>query len=290
MTHEHPAAAPAPPTDLVMFWNLHEAGIARLRGDDRQWLAQRDLVAAHRPRVLLTTECWGWHLDDGALFADAKAGFGMDGALFTSKTGCHLAVFWQYDIRPVTVERLPQELSPWHSHGDVTLQLPGWTLPLRFMVAHLDPFSPTNRRIESDHLRHHADPEGPAPLILAMDANCVPPGDPEPDWSAVPRHRRADHLDSGTVLADRVPLQRLLGDPAQPLLLDAGAQAGDRSPTFGHHPPGEAPRRIDLFLLSPSLAGQLASYQALDDPRLSAEGDRAAASDHRPVTVRLRRR
>ncbi|WP_079170866.1 MULTISPECIES: endonuclease [unclassified Streptomyces] len=309
-------------TDLLMFWNLYEAGIERLGGRDERWLAQCALVAAHRPRVLMTTEGWGWHLDDRALFEDAKAAFGMEGELFTAKTGCHQAVFWQPDIEHHGTERLPHELAHWHGHGLVTLGLPGRSAPLRFLVAHLDPFSPTGRRIESDHLRHHADPSLP-PLVLAMDANCVPPGDPEPDWSRTPRHRRDDHLLDTEGRADRMPLRRLLGDdPDDPLLVDAGARCGDRSPTFGGPlSAGEAERRIDLFLLSPSLAGDLVEYRTHDprpgppdalpaDPTPAAGGDPAApgdrparsghhharpgdrpvASDHRPVTIRLRRR
>ncbi|MFI6108179.1 endonuclease/exonuclease/phosphatase family protein [Streptomyces sp. NPDC051310] len=283
----HPADAPAG-TDLVMFWNLYEAGIERLDGRDERWLAQCALVTALRPRVLLTTEGWGWHLDGGALFEDAKAGFGMDGELFTAKTGCHQAVFWQRDIELLGTERPAHELTHWHGHGLATLGLPGWSAPLRFLVAHLDPFSPTGRRIESDHLRRYADPSLP-PLVVGMDANSLPPGDPEPDWSRVPRHRRGDHLLASEDRSDRAPLRRLLGDPSDPLLVDAGALMGDRSPTYGAPAPGEAERRIDLLLLSPSLVPALAEYRS-PDPWPEPRGERPPASDHRPVTVRLRRR
>ncbi|QLH19452.1 endonuclease/exonuclease/phosphatase family protein [Streptomyces sp. Rer75] len=283
-----PATAAA--SDLVMFWNLYEAGIDRLEGRDERWLLQRDIVAEHRPRVLMTTEGWGWDRDGGRFFEDAKAGFGMDGALFTAKTGCHLAIFWQRDIEPVETERIPHDLAPWHGHGSVTLRLPGWSHELRFVVAHLDPFSPTNRRIESDRLRQYANPAAPAPTVLAMDANSLPPDDPEPDWTTVPRHRRDDHRWPGEKHADRSPLRRLLGEADDPLFVDAGAHARDRSPTFGHHPPGQAPRRIDVFLLSPPLTGALASYQAVDDPRLLPHDGRPGASDHRPITLRLRPR
>ncbi|MER5810398.1 endonuclease/exonuclease/phosphatase family protein [Streptomyces sp. NPDC002033] len=274
-------------SDLVMFWNLYEAGIERLAGRDARWRAQCALVGALRPRVLLTTEGWGWHRDGGALFEDAKAAFGMDGELFTARTGCHQAVFWQRDIGRVAAERPPAELTHWHGHGLVTLSLPGWTTPLRFLVAHLDPFSPTGRRIESDHLRRYADP-ALAPLVVGMDANSLPPGDPEPDWGLVPRHRRADHLGADG-RSDREPVRRLLGDPGDPLLVDAGAHQGDRSPTYGTVGPGEAQRRIDLLLLSPSLLPGLVGY-ASPDPWPGRPDGGPPASDHRPVTVRLRRR
>ncbi|NBM18197.1 endonuclease/exonuclease/phosphatase family protein [Streptomyces sp. GC420] len=271
-----------------MFWNLYETGIERLRGCDERWKAQCALVAALRPRVLLTTEGWGWHRAGGALFEEAKTAFGMDGELFTAKTGCHQAVFWEPDVERVAVERVAPELAHWHGHGLVTLRLPGWSTPLRFLVAHLDPFSPTGRRVEADHLRHHADPALP-PLVVGLDANCVPPGDPEPDWTRAARHRRDDLLLPGGRRADRTPLDTLLGDPGDPLLVDAGAHLGDRSPTYGEFMPGEPERRIDLFLLSVSLVPLLTAYHA-PDPRPRPDERRPPASDHRPVTIRLRRR
>ncbi|WP_411121876.1 endonuclease/exonuclease/phosphatase family protein [Streptomyces sp. x-19] len=290
MSHpEEPGRDAAGADDLVMFWNLYEAGVDRYHGRDERWHLQRDLVREHRPRVLMTTEGWAWQFNDRAFFEDAKSALDMDGVLFPAKTGCNLAVFWQHDVDLVAVEEVAPELAQWHGHGSATLQLPGRSTPVRFVVAHLDPFSATNRRIESDHLRQYADPEAPHPTLLAMDANTVPPGDAEPDWSTAPRHRRADHTVPGEDHADRAPLRRLLGTAEEPLFVDAGAHRGDRSPTFGFHPPGEAPRRIDLFLLTPSLAPDLIAYRALDDPRLHPEGERPAASDHRPITLRLRR-
>ncbi|NLU70573.1 endonuclease/exonuclease/phosphatase family protein [Streptomyces sp. HNM0574] len=272
-----------------MFWNLYEAGIDRLYGRDTRWHLQRDLIREHRPRVLMTTEGWGWERNGRAFFEDAKAALGMEGTLFPARTGCNLAVFWQPDIRLLAEDQPPPELTTWHGHGSVTLQLPGRSAPLTCVVAHLDPFSATNRRIESDRLRQYAAPDA-HPTLLAMDANSLPPGDPEPDWSTVPRHRRADHTLPGETRADREPLRRLLGDPEDPLFLDAGAELGERAPTFGFHPPHEAPRRIDVFLLTPALFRDLVRYRALDDPRLHPDGERPGASDHRPVALRLHRR
>ncbi|WP_437623808.1 endonuclease/exonuclease/phosphatase family protein [Sorangium sp. So ce1151] len=275
-------------TDRVMFWNLHEAGIDRLHGDNRRWHLQRDLISALRPRVLMITEGWAWHFGEEAYFKDAKAALGMHGALFAAKTGCNMAIFWEPCAEVIAVEPSRPDLAAWHGHGSATLHLPGWSHPLRFAVAHLDPFSPVSRLIESDRLRQFAAPD--TPTVLAMDANTVPPGDPEPDWTAVPPHRRADHLMPGDQHADRAPLQRLLGVPDDPLFVDAGAHTGDRRPTYGLHPPGGAARRTDVFLLSPSLAGALESYHPVHDVRLAPSGGTPAASDHLPIALRLRRR
>ncbi|WP_323369045.1 endonuclease/exonuclease/phosphatase family protein [Streptomyces alkaliterrae] len=289
-------APPAPPppdrggaSDLVMFWNLFEAGIDRVSGDDRRWQAQVEVVRRQRPRVLMTTEGWGWHLDERAFFEEARSAFDMDGELFVAKTGCHQAVFWQRDVRAVEFEHVPHALADWHGHGAAVLRLPGWSTPLRFVVAHLDPFSPATRRVEADRLRRYADLRG-YPTVLAMDANTVPPGDREPDLSLVPRHRREDHLMPGGRTVDRMPLHRLTGEEDDPLFVDAGAHLGDRRPTFGFHPPAEAPRRIDVFLLTVDLLDLLDSYRVVTDPRLEPDGDRLAASDHRPITIGLRRR
>ncbi|MCZ0972511.1 hypothetical protein O1L55_16055 [Streptomyces albulus] len=177
MSHpEEPGRDATGADDLVMFWNLYEAGVDRHYGRDERWHLQRDLVREHRPRVLMTTEGWAWQFNDRAFFEDAKSALDMDGVLFPAKTGCNLAVFWQHDVDLVAVEEVAPELAQWHGHGSATLQLPGRSAPVRFVVAHLDPFSATNRRIESDHLRQYADPEAPHPTLLAMDANTVPPG------------------------------------------------------------------------------------------------------------------
>jgi exonuclease III len=56
------------------------------------------------------------------------------------------------------------------------------------------------------------------------------------------------------------------------------------------HPPAEAPRRIDVFLLTVDLLDLLDSYRVVTDPRPAPDNDRLAASDHRPITIGLRRR
>lgn len=270
-----------------MFWNLYVAGIDRLKGDHRRWHLQADLVRALRPRVLMITEGWVWHFGEELYFKDAKAAYGMEGALIPAPTGCNMAVLWQPGTEVVAVEPGDPRLATWHGHGSVTLRLPGWSHPLRFAVAHLDPFSPVNRLIESDRLRGLAHPDA-VPTVLAMDANCVPPGDPEPDWSTVPAHRRGDHFLPGAIRTDRTPLERLLGDPGAPLFVDAGAHTGDRTPTHGLT---GAARRSDLFLLSPPLTQALVEYRPVTDARLDPLDDGGpGASDHLPVTVRLRRR
>ncbi|MFE9426417.1 endonuclease/exonuclease/phosphatase family protein [Kitasatospora sp. NPDC006697] len=269
-----------------MFWNLHVVGFERREGDDTRWRLQRELIRERRPSVLMAAEGWCWDLDDRALFEDAKRSLDMDGALFEAKTGCHQAIFWRRDITALGTERQPPELAQWHGYGSAVLRLPGRAGPIRFTVTHLDPYSPLSRTIESDRLRGFLGADPLTPTVLAMDANTVPPGDPEPDWSAVDPLRFGNHVLPGRTTADRTPLERLLGPEHAPLLIDAAARHGDRRPTFGTPGAPDPARRIDLFLVSPALLPEVAAYRVVTHPALDPPTG-PAASDHRPVELDL---
>ncbi|MFE0475078.1 endonuclease/exonuclease/phosphatase family protein [Streptomyces sp. NPDC058947] len=266
----------------VMFWNLYRTGFERHAGDDTRWEAQRDLILRERPMVLMVTEAWCWDLSDEALFTDTKKALGMDGVLFRAKTECHQAILWRPGVELRAVDGYPPELHPWHGFGCAVLELPGRRDPVRFVVAHLDPYSPLNRRIESDRLRGFAGPHAAGRTLVAMDANTVPPGDPEPDWSGVPAHRLGNHLLPGERTADRAPVGALLGEG---LFHDVGARARDRRPTVGVSEEGDPARRIDLFLASGPLLPEVESYRPVADVPAGADG--RPASDHAPIVLRL---
>lgn len=268
----------------IVFWNLYEAALERRLGDDRRWRAQVAAVRALRPTVLLTTEGWHWREKAGALFDDACAEFGMAGTLFPARTDCDMAIFHDPSVELLDTWRLPFEQALWHGYGRALLGLPGWPTPVRFAVAHLDPFSTLHRRIEADHLRDLADPQQP-PLVLGVDANTVPPGDPEPDWSRTPPHKRGHQIAPGASGCDREPVARLTGPPEEPVLVDAGAWYGDRSPTYGHLGRDGARRRIDLMLLSPPLLPHVTTYRTVT--ALPRPDGTPPASDHHPVVLTL---
>ena len=266
----------------VMFWNLYRTGFERHAGDDTRWEAQRRLILRERPAVLLVTEAWCWDLDDEALFADTKRALGMDGVLFSAKTECHQAILWRPGAELHAVDGYLPALQPWHGFGSVELRLPGRDRPVRFVAAHLDPYSPLNRRIESDRLRGFVGPYTDGPTLVAMDANTVPPGDEEPDWGGVPAHRLGNHLPPGTKETDRAPVGALLGEG---LFTDAGAALGDRRATVGVSEEGDPARRIDLFLVSGALLPAVRSYRPVTDVPADAAG--RPASDHAPIVLRL---
>ncbi|NDZ83246.1 endonuclease/exonuclease/phosphatase family protein [Streptomyces sp. SID10853] len=265
-----------------MFWNLFRAGFERHAGDDTRWHAQRALILRERPSVLLVTEAWCWDLDDEALFTDAQRSLGMEGALFHAGTECHQAILWRPGVEVRSVDAYLPGLNPWHGFGSALLRLPGRSEPVRFVAAHLDPYSPLNRRIESDRLRGFVGPHVRTPTLVAMDANTVPPGDREPDWSGVPAHRAGNHLPPDGTETDRTPVGALLGEG---LFTDVGAHLGDRTPTVGVSEEGDPARRIDLFLASGPLLPSVRSYRPLADVPAGADG--REASDHAPILLRL---
>jgi len=256
-----------------MFWNLYEAGREMTRGDDRRWREQVAVVQRHRPDILCITEGWEWDLDDEALFNRAREEFGYaHGELYVAKSGCHMAIMWQDPIRLVDMQRQPHSHAWWHGVYRATLDIPGQPEPLTVLGTHMNPFDPTLRRIEGSWLR--AGMPAHRHGIIVMDANIIPPGDPEPPYLI------STHF-PGEEFADRVPLQVL----TEAGLIDVGASVGDRSPTLGHYgrPAVRRSVRLDQAWTTPSV--KVEAYRVIDD--LSVDPELDHASDHRPIWVEI---
>lgn len=257
-----------------MFWNLYEAAIDVRNGDDTAWQRQADIINRQRPDVLAITEGWHWHRDQEKLFRQAIHDFGFaDGVLYESKTNCDMAIMWRDDTELVNVSRQPLTHAWWHGYMHATFRLRGRSEPTRLMVSHLNPFDPTLRRIEASFLRVPL--QQAARALLMMDANCVPPGDPEPPRSLGRNLPGED--------ADRTPLECL----TEAGLIDVAAAAADRRPTVGHYcKPGQpqpAAVRLDQAWATPTVP--VHDYRVLDstedDPHIDT------ASDHRPIVFQI---
>lgn len=255
----------------LMFWNLFDGARRLSNGDHSRWEQQTTIVRRLHPDILAITEGWDWHCDDDALFRRALADFGYaDGVLYQAKTGCDMAVFWREGIQPLETQRQPLQQAWWHGYMQVTVQLPGDPEPFVLLVSHMNPFDPTLRRIEGSFLRARMTQIARGALV--MDANTVPPGDPEP------RARPARNL-PGEQMAERVPLESL----AEIGLIDVGAAFSDRTPTFGYFNVNQGSAN-DLVRLDQAWATsgtQLTGYRVLHDPQQDAGID--TASDHRPI-------
>lgn len=259
----------------LLFWNLYEAGLEAAKGDDRRWQEQVAVVRRHAPDVLCITEGWRWDANDRELFERAKRDFGYQhGELYEAKTGCHMAIFWNEPIELIDFHGTPQVQAWWHGGYRATLRIPGQAEPFVVVGTHLNPFDPTLRRIEGSFLRVMLPARRHG--VIVMDANAVPPGDPEPAFD-IGTHQ----LDSE--VADRGAVEVL----AAAGLIDVGAHRGDRTPTTGHvFTPGGAagrPIRLDQVWMTPSV--QLSGYGVVTDTVAHPELDHA--SDHRPVWIEL---
>lgn len=259
----------------LMFWNLFETSRELRNGDDQHWREQVAVVNRLQPDILAVTEAWDWQHDDQALFHRAREEFGYtDGVFYEAKTNCNMAVFWRSGTELVSSSGQPQQVAFWHGYLRATLSLPGASEPLTLVVAHLNPFDPTLRRIEGSWLRVAL--QGKTRGLLVMDANTVPPGDPEPPSS--PNQNQV-----GDPHCDRTPLAGL----AEAKLIDVGAALDDRQPTFGYYGReqsgdfGPRPLRLDQAWATPAL--NLTEYRVIDGTQGCPETD--SASDHRPIMI-----
>ena len=261
-----------------MFWNLFTTSLELRSGDDQHWREQVAVVRRHQPDVLAVTECWDWQLDDQALFRRAQEEFGYpDGVLYEAKTNCNMAVFCKPEIELLSSKGQPQHEAFWHGYLRTTLRLPDSAEPFTVLLSHLNPFDPTLRRIEASWLRTalRSHQHG----VLVMDANTVPPGDPEPGRSLA-----RDQV--GEQRCDRIPLAGL----AEAGLVDVAAAFDDRRPTFGYHghtaevAVSASPVRLDQAWATPSV--EVSSYRVIDGDAGSPETN--TASDHRPIMINMR--
>jgi hypothetical protein len=257
----------------LMFWNLFESGLALRSGDPGMWRRQVSIIQDSNVDVIALTEGWDWHRDEQSLFRLALNDYGFsDGVLYEAKSGCNMAIMWKDGTSPLAVHRQPLSQAWWHGYMHVTLQMRGLAAPVTIMVSHLNPFDPTLRRIEGSWLRTMMLQFDRG--VLVLDANAVPPGDPEP----APHSSR--NL-PGSPIGDRTPLESL----ADIGLIDVGAAFGDRRPTWGYYDHGpkvpKTPLRIDQAWATQSLS--LKSYAVLENAAVHTDID--TASDHRPIRI-----
>ncbi|MCK2240096.1 MULTISPECIES: endonuclease/exonuclease/phosphatase family protein [unclassified Crossiella] len=266
-----------------MFWNLYERPDEEQPDGRTRREQQAAVIRRVQPDVLAVTEGWGWATDSTEEFAEAFEAFGFSHGddhveLYSSKTRCcmALAVARRSGIQVVRAYHQPQAEAWWHGYLQVTLGLPRHG-QVELIVAHLNPYDPTLQRIESSWLRNTLRPG--LPSLIVMDANCVPPGDPEPDLSVKAAHQIGNSRQLGAELVDRAPLEALAASGWR----DVGAEFGNRRPTAGYYSPNDVPRRLDLAWTAQGLA--VSGYRVLDD--LQADPELNTASDHRPLIIEL---
>jgi endonuclease/exonuclease/phosphatase family metal-dependent hydrolase len=241
-------------------WNIGASSAGA--GDDARFRRQMAVLAELRPSVAAIQECKHWDRGNFRTLYLAEHLLGMRGFVARSgHHGCHLAIFVREGAGLRVTEQRHERGDPWwHGVACVLAEAQGFPVPLQLASCHLAPASPQRRLGEAESFTLIA---GRGLLIAGGDWNAVPAGDPQPPGPAEGKDRRK---------LDRRPAEAL----AEAGLVDAGAHAGDLTPTVGHAR-GLAYRCDRLYTTLPAQA--VIQYQVIT----SADG----LSDHRPVITGL---
>lgn len=262
-----------------MFWNLYASPRVLLADGRTRREQQAAVIARHAPDILVTTECWRWMTSQGQELEETHRLFGTwdEITLHGAKTGGDMAVWTRDSSILISEESQPQEEALWHGYMRMTYRIPKLG-PVDIITAHLHPFDPITRHMEISALRNAIALN--RQVLILMNANCTPPGDPEPDINKVPLNKRGNQILPGQSTVDRTPLEAL----ASAGLLDVGAEFDpQRQPTAGYYDPSDPLRRLSQAWRTPSMA--VRSYRVLND--LSFDPELPTASDNYPILVTL---
>jgi endonuclease/exonuclease/phosphatase family metal-dependent hydrolase len=251
---------------LVSYNTLFGGRDSEGLGDDARWKAAAAFLRSLEGDLYALQECNFWELLGNRRLHQARADLGMSSAFLaqanTTTAGhrFHSALLlgprWQVSAEGAERNRYH------HVLGWATARLDGHPNPWSIRNIHFDPFSPTNRAKETEPLLTLAAP-GRLSLLLG-DANTLGIGHPEPNWSPLPPHLHRTQLlqdEHGMLNADRTAMSALEAAG----FVDAAHRQGDDRPTGGFST-GDVERRQDLFLLSPTLAEAIVSYDVHTAP------------------------
>ena len=278
-TPESPATLPL----RLISWNLRYDGWTEARR-----AAIHELLEREQPDVLCLQEIPAESLAEGGpQRADEVAELlGMELRVAPAPHRLHTAVAYRSGWEELAWDDR-YGADTWHGTGAVTVQGPGWPVPLTVISAHLIPHSTQRAVPEAQLLVTRAHRQG-CPAVIAGDINHPPLVGPEPDWAQVPEHNRS----SRTILDPDRP-DELRGDRRVGLVLsrggltDAAALQHERTgqeallaPT-GHY----GRLRVDQAWVSDRLVDAVVECRRLELER-GADGA-PLASDHHPIRLDL---
>lgn len=271
----------------VITYNLHNYSSP----DAADRAEQRALIRSLNADILCLQEIR--HITDdphdrelSELFHALCSDLGMEGRLAFARSGHHVAVLWQPELR--LISWTDYRRWPWH-HGCGVAELDiGARQPLQVVAAHFSPFSPDQRAHEAQLLGALA-PAQDRWMIVGADLNAPSVQAPEPYDGQDPRGRHQLHqrivspiwpADSETAPVDRRAAMILDRHRLRDL-----ADRGPHKPwpmTTGHHPADpHGPRQPDCLRTTPELQARAGGLLVHDttEARLS--------SDHLPLSTVL---
>lgn len=250
----------------VGTYNLQNGGLEGPFGDDARLLRQIDLLRGLELDVIGLQEAkWGEHgrsrLEDVA----DRLGLGWADLVPSNFHGCDLAIMVRETDR-VKVARTRHLTGPpfVHAHGDVELMIADRPRPVRFMVGHAAPSSPTSRLAEAELVGVYRGLD----VIYAADFNAAAIWETPHTTSTDPHHVVDPHRAGQK--GDTRPAHEL--DFAG--LIDIGAHMNDATPTVGHASADRLSYRCDRIHTT-------LDYEAITGYCVVTTAD--DLSDHRPV-------
>ncbi|QFG22864.1 endonuclease/exonuclease/phosphatase family protein [Actinomadura sp. WMMB 499] len=250
----------------VGTYNLRDGGLdgASAARNDARLKAQLTMLATLRLDLLGLQEAkWGSH---GHVRLEQVARWlGMTWKCLVRSNfhGCDIAVLVR-EGDGIAVTRERHLIGPpfTHAHADVELQIAGRTRPVRFMVGHAAPSSPTLRLAEAELIGVYRNID----VVYAADFNAAALNE-DPDVQGVDPLHVARKLDTR-------PAEELQASG----FIDIGAHLGDRTPTVGHTRSDRLAYRCDrIYTTLPR--GSITGHRVVQEHR--------PLSDHRPVWAEL---
>ncbi|OLT31848.1 hypothetical protein BJF79_08620 [Actinomadura sp. CNU-125] len=247
----------------VGTYNLRDGGLDGVSAfrDDARFKNQLAMLATLRLDLLGLQEA-KWGPDGPARLEQAARWLGMTWKCLVRSNfhGCDIAVLVRESAGlSVTRERHLTGPPFAHAHADVELEIAGRPRPVRFMVGHAAPSSPTLRLIEAELAWWFY---SSLDVIYAADFNAAALNE-DPNLQDVDPLHVARKLDTR-------PAEELQASG----FIDTGAQLGDRTPTVGH-------TRVDRLAYRCDRIYTTLSRDAIVGHRVVQEDK--PLSDHRPV-------
>ncbi len=257
----------------VLSWNTLFAGIDTASAKRRAF--QIEVINDLKPDIFLMQEAKVFDLNGQKLLFETESKINMRGFLGNAiHTGQNTAIFIDpsYQVYNFNYDNIHFH----HAATFVSVEIPGFSLPIQFASVHLSPTGVEVRRREASYLMQLADPATLS--LITGDFNSLSPHDNEPEnWKTLSPHYRSRYFEGFSKNADRTVLEKFEAAG----FIDCGHQANTTNqhtvPTKSYLNAEFVPFRCDYAMASEKLAKKLKSFDVIRTDKTDF------ASDHYPI-------